>query len=93
MPQLPTLNEAGLPGYEFTGWHRFLAPAATPKDIIGKLNATVIGILGTPAIKEFWASQGMGFANGNSPEQFAARLRAVYEKYGRLIKAAGIRPE
>ena len=93
MPQLPTLTEAGLPGYEFTGWHGILAPAATPRDIIDKLNATVIGILATPAIKEFWASQGMGFASDNSPAQFAARLRADYEKYGRLIKAAGIKPE
>ena len=93
MPQLPTLTEAGLPGYEFTGWHGILAPAATPRDLIGKLNATVVGILGTPAIKEFWASQGMGFAADNSPAQFAARFRADYEKSGRLIKAAGIKPE
>jgi tripartite-type tricarboxylate transporter receptor subunit TctC len=93
MPQLPTLTEAGLPGYEVTGWHGILAPAATPREIIDKLNATVASILVTPAIKEFWASQGMGFASDNSPAQFAARLRADYEKYGRLIKAAGIKPE
>jgi tripartite-type tricarboxylate transporter receptor subunit TctC len=93
MPQIPTVNEAGLPGYEYSGWHGLLAPGATPRDIIDKLNATVVGILATPAIKEFWASQGMGFASDNSPEQFAARFRADYEKYGRLIKAAGIKPE
>jgi tripartite-type tricarboxylate transporter receptor subunit TctC len=93
MPQIPTVTEAGLPGYETSGWHGLLAPGATPKDIIDKLNATVVSILGTPAIKEFWASQGMGFANSNTPEQFAARFRADYEKYGRLIKSAGIKPE
>ena len=93
VPQLPTITEAGLPGFEFTGWHGILAPAATPKDIIAKLNATVVGILGTPAIKEFWASQGMGFASDNSPAQFAARFRADYEKSGRLIRAAGLKPE
>ncbi len=93
MPQIPTVTEAGLPGYEISGWHGFLAPGATPKDIIDTLNATVVSILGTPAIKEFWASQGMGFASSNTPEQFAARFRADYEKYGRLIKSAGIKPE
>ena len=93
MPQLPTVTEAGLPGYELSGWHGFLAPGATPRDIVAKLNATVIGILATPAIREFWASQGMGFASGNTPEQFAARFRADYEKYGRLIKSVGIKPE
>ena len=93
MPQIPTVNESGLPGYEFTGWHGFLAPAATPKDIIDRLNATVVSILGTPAIKEFWASQGMGFASGNTPGEFAVRFRSDYEKYGRLIRSAGIKPE
>jgi tripartite-type tricarboxylate transporter receptor subunit TctC len=93
MPQIPTVTEAGLPGYEISGWHGFLAPGATPKDIVDKLNATVVSILGTPAIKEFWTSQGMGFANGNTPGEFAARFRADYEKYGRLIKSAGIKPE
>lgn len=93
MPQIPTVTESGLPGYETSGWHGILAPGATPKDIIDKLNTTVVGILGTPAIKDFWASQGMGFASGNSPEQFAARFRADYEKYGRLIKSAGIKAE
>lgn len=93
MPQIPTVNESGLPGFEVIGWHGFFAPAATPRDIIDKLNATVVGILGTPTIKEFWASQGMGFASGNSPGEFAARFRADYEKYGRLIRSAGIKPE
>ena len=93
MPHIPTVTEAGLPGYEYSGWHGFLAPGATPKDVIDKLNATVVSILGTPAIKEFWASQGMGFASGNTPGEFAARFRADYEKYGRLIKSAGIKPE
>lgn len=93
MPQIPTVTEAGLPGYETSGWHGFLAPAATPKDVIDKLNSTVVSILGTPAIKEFWASQGMGFASDNTPEQFAARFRADYEKYGRLIKSAGIKTD
>ncbi len=93
MPQIPTVNESGLPGFEIVGWHGLLAPGATPNVIIDKLNATVVGILATPAIKEFWASQGMAFASGNTPEQFAARFRADYEKYGRLIKSAGIKPE
>ena len=93
MPQIPTVTESGLPGYEASGWHGFLAPGATPGDIVGKLNAAVVGTLETPAIKGFWASQGMGFATGNTPAQFAARYRADYEKYGALIKSAGIKAE
>jgi tripartite-type tricarboxylate transporter receptor subunit TctC len=93
MPQVPTVTEAGLPGYEASGWHGFLAPATVPREIIDKLNAVVVGVLDTSAIKSYWASQGMGFASANTPEQFAVRFRADYEKYGRLIKAVGIRGE
>jgi tripartite-type tricarboxylate transporter receptor subunit TctC len=93
MPQLPTVNEAGLPGFETSGWHGFLAPSLTPKPVIAKLNATVVSVLDTPAIRDFWASQGMGIPRENTPEQCSARFRTDYEKYGRLVKSAGIKPE
>jgi tripartite-type tricarboxylate transporter receptor subunit TctC len=67
-------------------------PVRSACDIIDKLNATVVKILGTPDMKELWAGQGIEAAT-DTPGQFAARVRADYEKYGRLIKAAGIRPE
>ncbi len=93
IPEIPTVSESGLPGYETSGWHGVLAPAGTPGEIVDKLNATMARILGTPEIRDLWASLGMGFATANAPEQFAARLREDYEKYGKLIKATGIKPE
>ena len=92
LPNLPTVDEAGLKGYEIVGWHGFLAPAGTPRDIVERLNALVGKILATREMRELWASQGMQAAT-NTPEQFAQRIRADYEKYGRVIKAVGIQPE
>jgi tripartite-type tricarboxylate transporter receptor subunit TctC len=92
LPDVPTVSESGLPGYETSGWVGFLAPAKTPRDIVEKLNATIVRILATPAMAEFYAGQGVEIV-ASSPEQFAAKIRADYEKYGRLIRAAGIKPE
>jgi tripartite-type tricarboxylate transporter receptor subunit TctC len=91
-PKVPTIDESGLKGYEITGWHGFLAPAGTAQDIVKRVNATVAKILGTAEIRELWASQGMEVVV-NTPEQFAQRLRADYEKYGRIVKTVGIAPE
>ena len=92
MPGLPTLDEAGLRGYDITGWHGFFAPAGTPREIVERLNAAVGKAMGAREIRELWAGQGMEPVSA-SPEQFAARVRADYEKYARLIRAAGIPPE
>lgn len=91
-PKLPTIDEAGLKGYEITGWHGFFAPAGTPREIVQRLSSTVAKILGTPEIRDLWASQGMAVVT-NTPEQFAQRLRADFEKYGRIVKTVGIQPE
>ena len=91
-PKLPTVDESGLKGYEITGWHGFLAPGGTAREIVDRLNATVAKILGTPEIRELWASQGMEVVV-NSPEQFAQRIRADYAKYGSIVKKVGIKPE
>lgn len=91
-PNVPTVDESGLKGYEITGWHGFLAPAGTPREVIERLNATIAQILQTPQIGELWKSQGMKIVT-NTPEQFARRMRADYEKYGRIVKTVGITPE
>jgi len=91
-PNVPTVDESGLKGYEITGWHGFLAPAGTPADIVSRLNATIAKILGTAEIRQLWASQGMEVVV-NAPEQFAQRIRADYEKYGRIVKTVGIPAE
>jgi tripartite-type tricarboxylate transporter receptor subunit TctC len=92
LPGVPTVSEAGLPGFEIGGWHGFFAPAGTAKEIIERLNALVLRILAAPDMRELWASQGMAIPTGN-PAQFAARVRDDYEKFGALIKRAGIKAE
>jgi tripartite-type tricarboxylate transporter receptor subunit TctC len=92
LPNVPTVDESGLKGYEITGWHGFLAPAATPAEVVSRLNATIAKILGTTEIRQLWASQGMEVVV-NTPEQFAQRIRADYEKYGRIVKTVGIPAE
>jgi tripartite-type tricarboxylate transporter receptor subunit TctC len=91
-PKVPTVDESGLKGYEITGWHGFLAPGGTPSDVVHRVNATVAKILGTSEIRQLWTSQGMEVVV-NTPEQFAQRIRADHEKYGRLVRTVGIAPE
>lgn len=89
LPNVPTIAESGLPGYESVGWHGWLAPAGTPKEIIAQLNAAIRKALATPEIKTLWNSQGVDVVD-TTPEQFGARMRADYDKYGRLIKGLGL---
>ena len=89
LPDVPAIAESGLPGYEMVGWHGVFAPAGTPREIIERLNATIAKILSTPDIKELWTTQAMEIFP-SSPEQFAARLRFDYDRYGKLIKSSGI---
>ena len=92
LPSLPTVDEAGLKGYEIVGWHGFFAPSGTPREIVERINALVAKVLTTREMRELWTSQGMQVVT-NTPEQFAKRIRADYEKYGRVVKAVGIQPE
>jgi tripartite-type tricarboxylate transporter receptor subunit TctC len=92
LPEVPTIAEAALPGYDIVGSEGLLAPAGTPRDIIAKLNATVAAILATQELKEIWAGKGVEFAP-NTAEQYSAKLRDEYEKTAAVIKAAGIKAE
>ena len=92
LPNVPTVAESGLRGYEMGGGHVILAPAATPRDALVKLNAAILKALGTPEMQELWARQGMEIAL-TTLDQAAARLRGDYERYGKLIKDAGIKAE
>jgi tripartite-type tricarboxylate transporter receptor subunit TctC len=92
LPEVPTIAEAALPGYDITGSEGVLAPAGTPREIIVKVNAAVAAILATQELKDAWASKGVEFSP-NTPEQYAAKLRDEYEKTGVVIKAAGIKPD
>jgi tripartite-type tricarboxylate transporter receptor subunit TctC len=91
-PSVPTIEQAGIPGYEASGWHGIVGPAGMPPEVVSRLNASLVKIMSGQDIREIWATQGMKVVS-NSPQEFAARMRADYEKYGKLIKSAGIKPE
>jgi tripartite-type tricarboxylate transporter receptor subunit TctC len=87
-PELPTLAETGLPGFDIYTWWGFMAPAGTPKEIVAKWNAEVARILGTPEMKQFFAQQGAEPAP-TTPERFAALIQSEIPKYAKIVKASG----
>jgi tripartite-type tricarboxylate transporter receptor subunit TctC len=91
-PEIPTVAESGLPGYEATAWQGVLAPAGTAREIIVRLNAELVRIINLPEVRKPLAEQGYEPA-GNSPEQFADYIKSEIAKWTRVIKAAGIKAE
>ena len=89
---IPTIAEAGVPGYEAVQWYGVLAPAATPRDIITKLHTGVVRALQNPDVRQRLLNDGAEPV-GSSPEEFAAYLRSETTKWAQVIKAAGIKPE
>ena len=89
LPGVPPIADSGLPGYESVGWHGWLAPAGTPREIVVQLNAAIRRILVTPDMKALWNSQGVETVD-TTPEQFAARMRQDYDRYGRLVRSLGL---
>ena len=92
LPELPTVAESGLPGYETVTWFGFVVPAATPRDIVGNLNADTVKVLAQPEVRQQFATQGIDVIGG-SPEQFAAYIRSEIVKWARVIKESGARAE
>lgn len=92
VPEYPTVSEAGVPGYESSTTFGVLAPAKTPAAIIARLNQEIVKILGSSDIKERLSAQGLEAA-GSTPQQYAAHLKEELAKYGRIVKAAGIKIE
>jgi tripartite-type tricarboxylate transporter receptor subunit TctC len=92
LPDLPTVAESGLPGYEAVGWFGLLAPAATPKPIVAKLSADANGVLSERDVRERMQALGADPA-GNTPDEFARFIRADQAKWSKLMKEAGIKPE
>lgn len=93
LPELPTVAEAGVPGFETTNWYGVLAPAGTPKAVIARLNSGLMQVLQLPELKERLLS-GQGIeALGSTPERFAAFLRADVAKWAKLTREIGIRAE
>ena len=91
-PEIPTLNEAGLPGYEVTSWYAMYAPSGTPLPIIQKLNSDIARVLALPDVKAWFDTQAAQ-AGGGSPEALAAFQAAETIKWRTLIKAADIKAQ
>jgi tripartite-type tricarboxylate transporter receptor subunit TctC len=91
-PDLPTIAEAGVPGYEAVGWFGLLAPAKTPRELVDKVNAEVRRILDLADVRARLAQLGAAPA-GNSPDEFAAYINADVAKWTKLITDLGIRME
>ena len=91
-PEVPTFEEAGLPGYEAVGWFGTVAPAATPPEIIRRLNAEIRNALSAPEVKERALAAGAE-PFSNSPQEFAAFIREEAKKWAEVIKAAGVKLE
>jgi tripartite-type tricarboxylate transporter receptor subunit TctC len=87
-PEIPTVAEAGLPGYEATAWYGLLAPQGTPRDIVMRLNGEAVKALRTDEMKQRILFDG-GDAAGGTPEDFAARIKADIAKWARVVKLSG----
>jgi tripartite-type tricarboxylate transporter receptor subunit TctC len=92
LPDVPTIAESGVPGYEVTSWYGMLAPARTPRAIIDKLNAEIAKAVKAPELRERLLSEG-AMPVGNTPEQFAAFIQRELTRWAKVIKDAGIKVE
>ena len=92
LPNVPTIAEAGVPGYEAGSWLSILAPAATPRAIIGTLNSAIEKIIAEPEIRERLVKAGSEPVT-SSPEAFAKRMADASEQFGRIAKTMGIKPQ
>jgi tripartite-type tricarboxylate transporter receptor subunit TctC len=88
LPEIPTIAEQGLPGYDANNWYGLLAPAGTPRPVIDKLNSEVVKALNLPDIKQYLFSQGLDPAP-TTPEQFGAYVRSEMVKWAKVVRAAG----
>jgi tripartite-type tricarboxylate transporter receptor subunit TctC len=92
LPDIPTIAESGVPGYDHTPWNGFLAPAKTPRAVIGRLNAEVVRILHAPETRSVFTNEGAEPV-GNKPEEFAGIIRSEMAKWTKVVKAAGIKAD
>jgi tripartite-type tricarboxylate transporter receptor subunit TctC len=92
MPDVPTVSEAGVAGYEATIWLGIMAPANTPKAIVEKLNAEIVKVINRPDVKAAWEKQG-AVPMTMTPAQFDAFLRKDIEKWAGVVKVSGLKPQ
>jgi tripartite-type tricarboxylate transporter receptor subunit TctC len=93
LPEVPTVDESGLAGYEDVTFNGLVAPAGTPRDILLRLNRAVAGAVSEPDLYQRFIDRGVELKASASPEEFTAHIRAEFEKKKRLAREAGIKPE
>ena len=93
LPDLPTIAEAGVPGYEYTSWNGIFTPKGTPRAIIAKLHATTQQVLAEPEVRRHYANQGVVPLGSASPEEFGKFFQGDFARMAKLVKVAGIKPE
>jgi tripartite-type tricarboxylate transporter receptor subunit TctC len=91
-PEIPTMSESGVAGYEFSTWYALLVPAGTPRGIVDRLNAECTKALDLPALKEQFSAQGLEPASSTS-EELAAYLTSEIAKWAKVVKQSGAKPE
>ena len=91
-PEIPTVAESGVPGYEVTGWYMMLAPAGVPREIIARLNSEIVKAVHSPAVKERFAALGTE-PMGNSPEACGEFLRTEIAKWTKVVRSAGAKAD
>jgi tripartite-type tricarboxylate transporter receptor subunit TctC len=92
LPDVPTISDAGVPGYEAVQWSGYLAPAGISKDILARLHKEIVSILRMPEVQERLASE-IATISTSTPEQFGAYLKSEIAKWTKAVQAAGIQPE
>ena len=92
LPEVPTAAEAGVPGYDAQSWFGLVAPAGTPREVVQRLHAEVTRVLAVAEVRA--RIQGIGMEPvGDTPEQFSAHIRSEIERWGRVVRAAGVKAE
>lgn len=91
-PEFPTLDESGLPGFEVLTWFGILAPAATPREIVNRLNSEILQIVAQPAIRDQLLKMGFEIVP-NTPQEYAEFLRQEHARWGKVVKDLGLKAE
>ena len=92
LPEIPTVDEAGVPGYQVSVWFGVVAPAATPKDVVARLNAEINRVIGLPEVKERFGQSGIEIVGG-SPDVFERQIREQVATWGKVVKEANIKSD
>ena len=92
LPEVPTIREAGIEGADVLIWYGVVAPAATPKDVVARLNREIVKIMNTPDVREKFSQQG-GDPASSTPDEFAQMIRDEVTRWGKVIRSAGIKLE